>query len=57
MMFIPLLLVGIAIYYFARNKDTAKFFGKLSSEETLKERYVNEEIDDETYKKMKETLK
>lgn len=59
MMILTFLLLGFVIYYFVANKDVQNF--KLSSnknpEEILRERYVNGEIDEETFKNMKEVLK
>ncbi len=59
MMILTFLLLGFVIYYFVSNKDVQNF--KLSSnkspEEILRERYVNGEIDEVTFKSMKEVLK
>jgi putative membrane protein len=58
-MFIGLiLLLGVGAYFLFFNKGNSKikFPNSKSAEETLKERFVNGEIDEETYKKMKETL-
>lgn len=46
------------IYYLFVNKGTAniRFNGNKDPEEVLKERYVNGEIDEEAYKRMKETI-
>ena len=58
-MFIGLLiLLGIGAYFLFFSKNAAKpqFASKKSAVETLKERYVNGEIDEETFIKMKETL-
>lgn len=59
-MFIPiLLLVGVVIYFLVINKNSTnfKFSGRKTSEDILKERFANGEIDEETYLKMKETLR
>ncbi len=59
MMILTFLLLGFVIYYFVANKDVQNF--KLSNnknpEEILRERYVNGEIDEDTFKNMKEVLK
>lgn len=58
MMILPLVLLGILVYYLLKNKDIKKILNSNKTpEETLKERYVNGEIDEETFKRMKETLK
>lgn len=59
-MFIGLLIIlGIAAYFLFYNKGNynIQFPNRKSAEEILKERYVNGEIDEETYKKMKEIIK
>ncbi len=58
-MFIGLLiLLGIGAYFLFANSDSSKlhFPNRKSAEEILVERYVNGEIDEETFKKMKETM-
>ena len=54
-----LVLIGFGLYYFMKN-DTNSYCSmnqkKKSPEEILKERFVNGEIDEETYLKMKKTL-
>lgn len=58
MTWILLIGVGFAFYYFYNNKN--KLFHSTSddsSEELLNRRFVKGEIDEETYLKMKETLK
>ena len=58
-MFIGLIvIVGIVIYFLYNNKGNSsiQFPNRKSAEETLKERFVNGEIDEETFKKMKDTL-
>ena len=48
--------IGVLIYYFINNgKITLP--GKMSTDDILKERFVNGEIDEKTYLQMKETLK
>lgn len=50
------LIIGLIIYYFFKEKGTT-FTNSDKSESKLKERYVNGEIDDETYLRMNETIK
>ncbi len=55
-----LLLAGVIVYFVVANKGTTKNFrmpGRKSPREILDERFVNGEIDEETYKKMKEALR
>ena len=54
-----LLLIGVVVYFLVinRNNSSYKFTNRRSPEEILKERFVNGEIDEETYLKMKEVLK
>lgn len=59
MMILILILFGFAIYYFLKdNKSFERKDNKASMDsiEILKLRYVNGEIDHETYKKMLEAL-
>ena len=53
-----ILILGVAIYFlFSQNgMSKIKFAGNKSPEDILKERFVNGEIDVETFKRMKETL-
>lgn len=58
-MFLPVLLfVGVIIYFLVvrTGSSSFKFTGRKSPEDVLKERFVNGEIDEETYKKMKKTI-
>lgn len=58
-MFIGLiLLIGIGAYFLFFNKGSTKiqFPNSKSAEETFKERFVNGEIDEETFKKMRNTI-
>jgi len=61
MMVIFLVAIGAFLYYMFFNGNTPKgmltFSGKESVEEQLKTRFVNGEIDEETYLRMKETIK
>jgi len=52
-------LMGIGIYYLLTNKKDVNLGNnhKTSPEEKLKERYVNGEIDEETFNKMLKTIK
>lgn len=57
MMILLLILVGIGFYFLFFNKNSAiKLTGTVNAEERLKERFVNGEIDEETYRRMKKTL-
>lgn len=51
-----IIAVGVGIYFLVKNKKI-DISGKNEAEETLKKRFINGEIDEETYLKMKETLK
>ena len=57
MMIILVLLIGFGIYYLVTNKSDRNFKPKNESVDILKLRYVNGEIDDETYKKMLELIR
>lgn len=52
------LLVGVAVYFLFFNNGSTKiqFPNRKSAAEILRERFVNGEIDEETFKRMKETL-
>lgn len=54
-----LLLIGIGAYFlfFNKNNSPIRFPNNKSAEEILNERFINDEIDAETYKEMKETLR
>lgn len=54
-----LLLIGAAIYFLAVNRGSKSFKmpGRKSPQEILDERFANGEIDEETYRKMKEAMK
>jgi len=58
MMIIGLVLIGVVIYYFVKNGEfeKAKYKTGKTAEDILKERYVNGEIDEPTYIKMKMTI-
>ena len=57
MMIIPIVVIGLVLYYGFRGTVNAPNFYKKDPNETLKERFVNGEIDEQTYLQMKETLK
>lgn len=61
MMFVFIIGFGFLVYYlFFRGENTNGSLTlprKTTAEEQLKARYVNGEIDEHTYLKMKETLK
>ena len=53
-------VIGVGIYYLAKNNGwTAPSLmpNDKRAEDILKQRYVNGEIDDETYKRMFETIR
>jgi len=54
-----LVVVGIALYYLftGNGRSSITLPNSKSAEEKLKERFVNGEIDEATYMRMKETLK
>ena len=57
MMILFLVLVGFAVYYFVKNHEhTEDKSSKKDSIELLKLRFVNGEIDEETYKRTLEVL-
>lgn len=58
MMIIGVIILGFLIYALVgKGEVNLGDIGKSSPENLLKERYVNGEIDEEKYLKMKETLK
>ncbi len=59
MMILILVLIGFAVYYLVKNGGQAenKQKSKKDAVDILKLRYVNGEIDEETYKKTIEVLK
>ena len=58
MMILILVLVGFTVYYFTKNSGQAesKQKSKKDAVDILKLRYVNGEIDQETYKRTLEVL-
>lgn len=59
MFILILLLIGVVIYFLAANMGSKSFKmpGRKSPREILDERFANGEIDEETYRKMKEAMK
>jgi len=60
MMIIFIVLIGVVLYYAFEGKGNIDIFDqkhKNDSNEILKEKFVNGEIDEKTYLQMKETLK
>lgn len=53
------IVIGLLIYYMYKNNTQTSIDApkRSNAEEILKERYVSGEIDDETYEKMKKTIK
>jgi len=58
MMIFGLILIGLVIYYFIKNGELnlSKSSNGKTPEDILKERYVNGEIDEATFNKMKMTI-
>lgn len=54
MMILVWLIIGFGVYYLLKNNTSNSLNNrcKNNSEELLKQRYVNGEIDEETYKRM-----
>ncbi len=59
MMIFVWLLFGVLVYYLVTGKGTNDILGRnsKSAEDILRERFVKGEINEETYKKMMQTLK
>ncbi len=57
MMIILVVVVGLVLYYGFNGNGKLPSFQKNDPNEMLKERFVNGEIDEQTYLQMKETLK
>ena len=60
MMLLFVLLIAVGIYYLYINNKEGAYFKQHkdnAAEETLRLRYVNGEIDDETYERMRKTIK
>lgn len=54
-----LLLIGVIVYFVIANKNKSSFNlpGRKSPEDILNERFASGEIDEQTYRKMKGTLR
>lgn len=57
MMIIPIAVIGLVVYYLFKGSGNLPNLNKNNPNELLKERFVNGEIDEQTYLQMKETLK
>ena len=57
MMLLPIVVIGLVLYYGFRGTGNLPNFNKSDPNELLKERFVKGEIDEQTYLQMKETLK
>ncbi|PKM50424.1 MAG: hypothetical protein CVV02_11640 [Firmicutes bacterium HGW-Firmicutes-7] len=59
MMIFIWVLLGFGIYYLLTNRENVneKINHKTTAEDTLKQRYVHGEIDEETYIKMLKTIR
>lgn len=56
-MMILIVVIALVLYYESKDTGNGPNFHKNDPNEMLKERFVNGEIDEETYLQMKETLK
>lgn len=56
MMLVPILLVVLVYYLLTSDKKSISIKGESTAESILKERYVNGEIDEETYRKMRSVI-
>jgi len=57
MMIIFIVVIGVVLYYAFEGKGNLDIFDKTDPNEMLKKKFVNGEIDEQTYLQMKETLK
>lgn len=57
MMLIPILLVVLVYYLLTSDKKSISIKSEDNAESILKERYVNGEIDEETFRKMRSVIK
>ena len=55
MMFLPLIVIGAVLYYLVENKRSFVSSNNKPLDQ-LQERYINGEIDEETYRKMKRVI-
>lgn len=56
MMMIGWLIIGFIIYHLIKDRGVSLINSDNNAESRLKERYVNGEIDEETYVRMKKTI-
>lgn len=56
MMIFGWLIIGFIIYHLLKDRGTSFINTDNNAEARLKERYVNGEIDEETYLRMKKTI-
>ena len=57
MMLVPILLVVLVYYLLTSDKKRISINSQDNAESILKERYVNGEIDEETFRKMRSVIK
>ena len=57
MMLVPILLVMLVYYLLTSDKKRISINSQDNAESILKERYVNGEIDEETFRKMRSVIK
>lgn len=57
MMLVPILLVVLVYYLLTSDKKSISIKSEDNAESILKERYVNGEIDEETFRKMRSVIK
>jgi uncharacterized membrane protein len=57
MMFIPLIIIGVVLYYIFKGNSGLPIQNGNRTEDILNERFATGEIDEQTYLQMKETLK
>lgn len=57
MMLVPILLIVLIYYLLTSDKKSISIKNEDNAESILKERYVNGEIDEETFRKMRSVIK
>lgn len=57
MMFLPIIIIGLVLYYGFNGSEKFPVSKKNDPIELLKERFVRGEIDEKTYDQMREVLK
>ena len=57
MMLVPILLIILVYWLLSDGKKNIFIKGESNAESILKERYVNGEIDEETFRKMRSVIK